>query len=202
VIQAALHLVAATLLALVFGRPTPLILALALLLALAPDLDTPRSLVGSLLKSISVPLERRLGHRTATHSMAALLLVAGLAYLLIPDGWQALAAGYPSHLLLDLLIGVQGVMRFLPGQGFLTLTAWRDDGPAPRTLLPAMLPLLLIAALWPQLRPLTAPITARMALANPIATPSPTKTQPPSIRLRFTLPDSISLSALQVRAGT
>jgi membrane-bound metal-dependent hydrolase YbcI (DUF457 family) len=189
------------LLALALGRPSPLILALALLLALAPDLDTPRSLVGSLLKPISVPLERRLGHRTATHSMAALLLVAGLAYLLIPDGWQTLAAAYASHLLLDLLIGVQGVMLFWPGQGFLTLTAWRDDGPAPRVLLLAMLPLLLIAALWPQLRPLTAPITARMALANPIATAPPTKTSPPSVRLRFALPTGIGLSVLRVRAG-
>jgi hypothetical protein len=41
----------------------------------------------------------------------------------------------------------------------------------------------------------------RLLLANPIATPSPTKTQPPSIRLRFALPSGVGLSALQVHAG-
>jgi hypothetical protein len=40
-----------------------------------------------------------------------------------------------------------------------------------------------------------------MALANPIATPSPTKTQPPSIRLRLALPPGVGLSALKVHAG-
>jgi membrane-bound metal-dependent hydrolase YbcI (DUF457 family) len=202
VIQAALHLTAATLLALALGPPPPLILALALLLALAPDLDTPKSLIGRLLQPISVPLERRVGHRTATHSVCALALVSGGAYLLFPRDWLVLVAAYASHIVLDLLIGVYGVMLFWPSGQFLALTAWRDDGPAPRALLLAMLPLLLIAALWPQIGPVLMPtLSSAAAVANPLSTPTLPPTVRPSIRLRLSLPAGVGLSALQVRAG-
>jgi hypothetical protein len=68
-------------------------------------------------------------------------------------------------------------------------------------LLGLMLPATLLAALWPQLEPYTAPVLATMAHANPIATGVPTKTSPPSVRLRLTLPAGVNLSALQVHAG-
>jgi membrane-bound metal-dependent hydrolase YbcI (DUF457 family) len=200
-IQAALHLTAATLLALVLGPRTPLTVALALVLALLPDLDTPKSLVGSLLKRISVPIERRVGHRTATHSLVALALVAGLAYLLVPGSWSLLTAAYASHLILDLLIGIQGIRLFWPSPLFLSLTDWPDHGRAPRVLLGLLLPVTLIAALWPQLDIYTAPVLATMAHANPIATGVSTKAAPPSVRLRFALPAGVNLSALQVHAG-
>jgi membrane-bound metal-dependent hydrolase YbcI (DUF457 family) len=189
ILTAALHLVAATLLALALGPPSPLTLALALVLALLPDIDTPKSLVGRLLQPISITLERRLGHRTITHSLLALALVAGVAYLLFPASWVLLTAAYASHLVLDLLIGVQGIMLFWPSSQFLTLTAWPDHGRAPRVLLCLLLPATLLAALWPQLRPaLSAPLNAVAAAANPLATPTSQPTTRPSIRLRFALP--------------
>ena len=77
----------------------------AILGALLPDLDTPQSALGRLLPFISIPLERRWGHRTVTHS---LLAVAGLALLGLPlwgyyrgSVYAALLLGYASHLLAD-----------------------------------------------------------------------------------------------------
>src|SRR2546421_10205033 len=113
-IQAALHLTAAALLAFLAGDLPPAVFALALALALAPDLDTPRSLIGQLCLPLSSALERRIGHRTVTHSLLALALVAGAASLLLPAWWQVLTAAYASHLALDLLIGPQGLMLFWP----------------------------------------------------------------------------------------
>jgi membrane-bound metal-dependent hydrolase YbcI (DUF457 family) len=198
-IQAALHLTAATLLALILGPRTPLMVAL--LLALTPDLDTPKSLIGALLKRISVPIERRVGHRGATHSLLALLLVAAIMYLLLPGSWVVLASAYGSHLVLDLLIGVQGIMLFWPSPQFLALTGWPDHGRAPRVLLCLLLPATLLAALWPQLDIYTAPVLATMAHANPLSTSVPTKPPPPSVRLRLTLPAGINLSVLQIHVG-
>lgn len=201
-LNAALHLITALLLVLLLGEATPATVVLAMLLALAPDLDTPKSLLGSLLRLLSVPLERRFGHRTITHSLLALLCVAGVAYALAPRTWLALTAAYGSHLLLDLLIGVQGVMLFWPGGEFLTLTAWRDDGPAARVLLAILLPATLATALWPQLAPiLHTPLTAAVAAANPIATPTPHPTERPSIHLSFALPAGVGMSALRVHKG-
>lgn len=202
-ISAALHLTLAALAyCLLAGDISPLGVAFALLLGLAPDLDTPKSLVGSLARSISVPLERRVGHRTATHSLLALALVAGAAYLLAPQLWLGLAGAYGSHLLLDLLVGVQGIRLGWPLGEYLTLTAWRDDGPAPRVLLCLALPALLAVATWGQLAPLLTPaVSAAVAVANPIATPHPSPTLRPSVQLRFALPSGVGLSALQVRRG-
>lgn len=201
-LNAALHLITALLLVLLLGEATPATVVLAMLLALAPDLDTPKSLLGSLLRPLSVPLERRFGHRTITHSLLALLCVAGVAYVLAPRAWLALTAAYGSHLLLDLLIGVQGVMLFWPGGEFLTLTAWRDDGPAARILLAILLPATLATALWPQLAPiLHTPLTAAVAAANPIATTTPHPTERPSIHLSFELPAGVGMSALRVHKG-
>lgn len=202
-ISTALHLaVAALAYCLLDGSLQPLASAAALLLGLVPDIDTPKSIVGSLARSISVPLERRVGHRTATHSAPALALVAALTYLLTPGHWLALTAAYGSHLLLDLLIGRQGVQLFWPSGEFMTLTAWRDDGPAPRLLLGAALPALLITVSWGQLAPMLTPaVSAAARVANPIATPHPTPTPRPSVQLRFTLPPGVGLSALRVRRG-
>jgi inner membrane protein len=44
-----------------------------------PDIDLPPARIGRLFWFVSVPLERRFGHRTLTHSAVMLLAVAGLA---------------------------------------------------------------------------------------------------------------------------
>lgn len=89
---------------------------LAMLVALLPDVDTQSSLIGRALPFISIPLERRYGHRQITHSLLALLACAALLFLLFPDAWLLLTAAYASHLILDMLIGHIGIPLFWPHQ--------------------------------------------------------------------------------------
>jgi membrane-bound metal-dependent hydrolase YbcI (DUF457 family) len=200
--QAALHLTIAALTCLLAGGAPPHIFIVGLALALLPDLDTPKSLIGSLLHPISDEVERRLGHRTATHSAPATIAVAAVAYLLAPAWWGLLTACYASHIALDLFIGHQGVRLLWPAGDWLTITSWRDDGPAPRRLLAALLPLTLLVGAWPALGPgIASPLGAAAALANPIATPTLTRTPAPSINLSFELPPGVGLSALTIRVG-
>jgi len=63
-----------------------------------------------------VPLERRFGHRTLTHSAVMLLAVAALAaplWFLNPLYYWAVVGGYWSHLWLDML-NLRGVDLFWP----------------------------------------------------------------------------------------
>ncbi len=85
------------------------IVPMALVSALLPDLDHPRSLLGRQLPWISGPLSRLFGHRGFTHSLLAVGMgVWGLAQVEAP--WllsgavkDALIVGYLSHLLGDWL---------------------------------------------------------------------------------------------------
>ena len=52
---------------------------LAAVASLLPDIDLLPAKIGWLFWFVSVPLERRFGHRTLTHSALMLLAVAGLA---------------------------------------------------------------------------------------------------------------------------
>ncbi|NQV00496.1 MAG: metal-dependent hydrolase, partial [Parcubacteria group bacterium] len=45
------------------------IILFAILGSIIPDIDHPRSIIGRLFFWVSVPLERRYGHRTFTHSL-------------------------------------------------------------------------------------------------------------------------------------
>ena len=63
-----------------FGyRPDLIGWLLAAVASLLPDIDLPPSKIGRLFWWISVPLERRFGHRTLTHSLIVLSAVAALA---------------------------------------------------------------------------------------------------------------------------
>lgn len=90
--------------------------ALAAIASLLPDLDLPPAKIGRLFGFISVPLERRFGHRTLTHSALMLLAVAALA---APLGWMAplyfgsVVGGTWSDRWLDML-NVRGVDLFWP----------------------------------------------------------------------------------------
>jgi inner membrane protein len=76
----------------------------ALLGSLLPDLDSPHSALGRLLPFLAERIERRWGHRGATHSLLALgglgLLLLPLALLRLP-WYAALLMGYLSHLVAD-----------------------------------------------------------------------------------------------------
>ena len=45
------------------------IILFAVLGSIIPDIDHPRSVIGKLFLPISIPLERRYGHRAVTHSL-------------------------------------------------------------------------------------------------------------------------------------
>lgn len=68
--------------------------------ALLPDIDTPKSAVGRALPFISVPLNKRFGHRTVTHTLYAFAFVLAAS---LPAGKPELALGYASHLLSDMV---------------------------------------------------------------------------------------------------
>src|SRR5262245_6805562 len=83
---------------------TPAVVGWVLLGALLPDIDTPTSLAGRGCRPLAGWLERRVGHRTLTHSFLGLALVAlpALSLAWIDPHWLlAFVLGYLSHLLVD-----------------------------------------------------------------------------------------------------
>ncbi|MDS4058204.1 MAG: metal-dependent hydrolase [Candidatus Contendobacter sp.] len=127
---------------------------LAAVASLGPDVDLPTSKVGRLLFWLSVPLERRFGHRTITHSAVALLAVALVAsplWLIQPPYFWCALGGYWSHVWIDML-NVRGVDLFWPSPVRLVTPGnrhWRMEvgSKAEMILLSALL--LLAVALYP-----------------------------------------------------
>ena len=86
--------------------------------ALVPDLDTTTSGLGRFCKPVSGVLERKLGHRTLTHSLlglAALGLLASPLLLLSPSAWAWLLVGALTHAILD-TANITGVPLFWPAR--------------------------------------------------------------------------------------
>jgi inner membrane protein len=84
--------------------------------SLLPDIDLPLAKIGRLFWFVSVPLERRFGHRTLTHSLLVLVALAVISYPLAwiqPQYWGCVVGGYWSHLWIDML-NVRGVDLFWP----------------------------------------------------------------------------------------
>ena len=138
-----------------FGYPPDAIgWVLATVASVLPDLDLPPSKIGRLFWFVSVPLERRFGHRTLTHSV---LGIAALALLALPLWWVgplyfwAMIGGYWSHLWIDML-NVRGVDLFWPSAVRVVTPGnrhWRlQVGSKAEMLLLAML-LALTVALYP-----------------------------------------------------
>ena len=100
-----------------FGyRPDWIGWLLAAAASLLPDVDLPPAKIGRLFWFLSVPLERRFGHRTLTHSLVALSAVAALTGpLMAIDAtyFWAVVGGYWSHLWIDML-NIRGVDLFWP----------------------------------------------------------------------------------------
>ena len=79
-------------------------LGAAILGSLLPDIDSPNSSLGRWLPFVSVPLERRWGHRTVTHcllAVGALGVASGPLIFYRTTMYSALLIGYLSHLLAD-----------------------------------------------------------------------------------------------------
>jgi inner membrane protein len=106
------------------------ILLVAVLGALMPDIDIPKSFIGKIFWFISIPLERKFGHRTITHSLlgwAIATIIFSVIMLassfLIPSSHQlvirwiaSFAISYLSHIILD-MINPRGVPLFWPDPG-------------------------------------------------------------------------------------
>lgn len=86
--------------------------------SLLPDIDTTTSGIGRYCKPLSGKLERRLGHRTLTHSLMGLgiaTLLASPLLLVAPEAWAWLLVGMLSHSLLD-TANITGVPLFWPAR--------------------------------------------------------------------------------------
>jgi inner membrane protein len=81
---------------------SPMLIPIGIFAAILPDIDAPRSLMGRLFPKLSVRIDGRYGHRTITHSIAALISVSSPG-ILGPSIVLPLFVGYGSHLILDML---------------------------------------------------------------------------------------------------
>ncbi|HWX49146.1 MAG TPA: metal-dependent hydrolase [Roseomonas sp.] len=108
----------------------PAMLGLAVLGALLPDVDHPKSWVGKRLRPVSHLFATLLGHRGVTHSLVA---VVGCAVLLLSQNvplaiTAPLVVGYLSHLAADLL--TPGGLRLAwPLRGTYALPLCRTGSP-------------------------------------------------------------------------
>jgi inner membrane protein len=94
----------------------PIAWALAVLFSFMPDIDIPTSRVGRPLFFLSVPLEKRFGHRTITHSIIGVAILAAIAsplYFAWPLCFWAVLGGYWSHIQID-MANIRGVDLFWP----------------------------------------------------------------------------------------
>ena len=127
---------------------------LAAVASLLPDIDLPPAKIGRLFFWLSVPLERRFGHRTITHSAVGLLAVALIAsplWLVRPLYFWCVLGGYWSHIWIDML-NVRGADLFWPSPVRVVAPGnrnWRMEvgGKAEMILLSALLAL--TVALYP-----------------------------------------------------
>jgi inner membrane protein len=108
-----IYLLVLTTTGVVLNTTNAIIIAFASVL---PDIDTAASVIGKICPFISKPLERRFGHRTLTHSlmMIVIIAVAGIPiYILKQDIYICSIIGYASHPLLDTAT-INGVKLFYP----------------------------------------------------------------------------------------
>ena len=94
-------------------------IALTVVASLLPDIDHTKSPMGKLFYPLAKSINRRFGHRTITHTLAALLIgwalvgTIGKVYFDSASYGTIFLIAYLSHLLLDMLT-VQGVPLFYP----------------------------------------------------------------------------------------
>jgi len=84
--------------------------------AILPDIDNGTSTVGRLAPALSLAIERKVGHRTLTHSVTCIAVLALLLFPLLAmerDLYVCFLAGYASHPFLDTMT-VSGVKLFYP----------------------------------------------------------------------------------------
>jgi inner membrane protein len=76
-----------------------------MLFSLMPDIDLPTSKVGQPLFWLSVPLEKRFGHRRITHSIIGVAILVALAlplYFSYPLCFWLVIGGYWAPIQIDM----------------------------------------------------------------------------------------------------
>ena len=115
-----------TLTSLALGTANPIALLIAAIASQLPDVDTSKSTVGRFLFPISRFIERRLPHRSITHSFLATgiftLATYPLTFVAKPLYWQALVLGYFFGWFADVFTK-SGVAAFYPGKARLVIPA-------------------------------------------------------------------------------
>ncbi|MEA3336690.1 MAG: metal-dependent hydrolase, partial [Chloroflexota bacterium] len=166
------HIVAGLVLLTWLGVTNPLAYVFCGVVALLPDIDSQASIVGRLFPFISKPIERRFGHRQVTHSLLALVFVAGAAWLVFRSDWPLFAVAYASHFLIDMLVGHVGIPLLWPHQSRFYVARIRPGSTA-ELLLGIVL---LVATLLP-LVPGAQTVAGRLIPQDELAiSPSPTPT--------------------------
>ena len=93
---------------------SPYYIATAVLAAQLPDIDHTKSIIGRICYPIAKVLNRRYGHRTITHSFAALILLTAIVAATTEGAYSTIFfLAYASHLVLDMLT-IQGIPLFYP----------------------------------------------------------------------------------------
>ncbi|MHC4536258.1 MAG: metal-dependent hydrolase [Planctomycetota bacterium] len=84
----------------------PELFAVAAIASIMPDVDLPMSGIGRLFKPLSERIYKSFGHRSITHSVVGVFIVAilflPLRLLSIPYLYTSAALGFASHLMLDM----------------------------------------------------------------------------------------------------
>jgi membrane-bound metal-dependent hydrolase YbcI (DUF457 family) len=86
--------------------------------AILPDIDTSTSSIGQLVPEFSSRIERKFGHRTITHSLIGVLILALISSPLLvwnPNVFAFLLLGFVSHLILD-TFNISGVPLLWPSR--------------------------------------------------------------------------------------
>ena len=98
-----------------FHRNIPAV-ACAIIGSLLPDVDSPNSYIGRIMPFASIPIERRWGHRTVTHSLLCMIALSVVTLPLLAYQsacYAAVLIGYMSHLIADCTTK-SGVPLFYP----------------------------------------------------------------------------------------
>ncbi|HHP7231925.1 MAG TPA: metal-dependent hydrolase [Xenococcaceae cyanobacterium] len=113
-----------TLTSLALGTANPVALIIAAVASQLPDLDTSKSTIGRIFFPISRFIERRLPHRSITHSFLAtgifILATYPITFAVKPLYWQALVLGYFFGWFADVFTK-SGVAAFYPSPARLVI---------------------------------------------------------------------------------
>ena len=113
-----------TLTSLALGTANPVALLIAAVASQIPDLDTSKSTIGRIFFPISHFIEKRLPHRSITHSFLATgiftLVTYPITFVAKPLYWQALVLGYFFGWFADVFTK-SGVAAFYPSKARLVI---------------------------------------------------------------------------------